>query len=226
MGDASMRAKNNALRLLASCGIIGPIFFTTVVIILGAIRPGYSHVAQAISELGEVGAPNAIIQDINFVVYGVLILAFALGLHRGISGGKGSRIGPSLVAFSSVVAFTLGGGFFPCDPGCNFVTIRGTLHNVFGLTGFVAIIGAALILPRRLKTDSQWQSYRSYSLVTGLLTTVFLVAFIGSSAGLFLLGYRGAIQRLMVGTFLLWTEVMAIKLFKISSSSEGAMNVD
>jgi hypothetical membrane protein len=211
-GSAVQTSK--VLELLAICGIIGPIFFTTVVIILGAIQPGYSHVTQPISALGAVGAPNAVVQDINFVVTGVLTLAFAFGIHRGISGGKGSRIGPSLVALFSVSAF-IGSAVFPLTPcdqlqSCNSVTL---LHIVLGLTGFAYLAGAALILSRRLKADDQWRSYRSYSLVSGLLMIVFLVAFIAASA---LQYYPGLIQRLLAGTFLLWIEVMAIKLFRIS----------
>src|SRR3990170_1860649 len=91
-------------RLLAICGIIGPIFFTTVVVTLALLRPGYSHLAQAISELGEVGAPNAIVQDINFIMLGLLTLAFAFGLHRGIGARRGSKIGPALLAVFAVVA--------------------------------------------------------------------------------------------------------------------------
>lgn len=50
-------------RLLAICGIIGPILYTIVVITLGLLRPSYNHVTQLISELGEAGSPNAIIMN-------------------------------------------------------------------------------------------------------------------------------------------------------------------
>ena len=98
----SMEAKRSqtgsVLRLLALCGIVAPISFTTVVVVLGSIQPGYSHLSQTISSLGDIGAPNAAIQNINFVVTGMLTLAFALGLQRGIGDGKGSKVGPALVA--------------------------------------------------------------------------------------------------------------------------------
>ncbi|MFX1520836.1 MAG: DUF998 domain-containing protein [Promethearchaeota archaeon] len=49
-------------KLLALCGIIGPIFYISVVIILGFLWPGYNHVSQLQSELGATGAPNATLQ--------------------------------------------------------------------------------------------------------------------------------------------------------------------
>lgn len=204
-------------RLLAICGIIGPIFFTTVVVILGLLRPGYSHLAQAVSELGEVGAPNAIVQDINFIMLGLLTLAFAFGLHLGIGAGRGSKIGPALLAVFAVVA-GVGNGLLPCDPGCKFVTLTGIMHNITGLTGFVAFIATALTIARRLREDSLWQRYSSYSLVTGVFAVLFLVLFILSSE--FFPAWRGGFQRLFVGAMLLWIELMAIRLFQVSRLGE------
>ncbi len=44
-------------RLLAVCGILAPLLYTFTVILGGVITPNYSHVANAISELIESGAP-------------------------------------------------------------------------------------------------------------------------------------------------------------------------
>ncbi len=79
---------DSTARLLAICGVIGPILFTTLALLAAFLRPGYSHVTQTISELGF--GPNAIVQNINFVVFGLLTIAFAFGLHRGLDKGRGS----------------------------------------------------------------------------------------------------------------------------------------
>lgn len=198
---------------LAAFGIIGPIWFTILVVILGSIRPGYSHLTQAISELGEVGAPNAMIQNINFLVLGLLTLAFAFGLDRGVGGGEGSKSGPALLGVFAVVAL-MGNAFLPCDPGCDFVTVTGTLHNVTGLTGFLAFIAATLIISRRLMNDPSWQGYTSYSLASGGLAAAFLVIWILSPGALPSLS--GMFQTLMVGVVLLWIAVMATRLLRLS----------
>ena len=144
---------DSALSLLAICGIIGPILYTIVVITLGLLRPGYNHVTQFMSELGEVGAPNATIMNTaRFTLLGLLMTAFAFGLHRGISEGKGSKIGPALVAVSG--AGLVLSEIFPCDPGCVNESFVGITHEVFAMIAAFAMILALLTIYQRLRKDS------------------------------------------------------------------------
>lgn len=70
-------------RVLVLGGLAGPIVVATVVINCAAIRPGYSHVSQFLSELGEAGGPNAVLMNYaGFMVPGVLIFLSGLGLGR------------------------------------------------------------------------------------------------------------------------------------------------
>ena len=198
-------------RLLAICGIIGPILYAIVVIILGFLQPGYSHVTQSMSELGEVGAPNAIIMNTaGFPLLGLLMIAFAFGLHRGISEGKGSKIGPALVALSGAALVIT--GIFTCDPGCVDVSMVGITHSVFAMISAFAMILAPLALCPRLNRDRLWQGYLYYSLATvivaGLISAVY-------GFGVFE-PWTGALQRISMGVSLLWMEVMAIRLLRLS----------
>jgi hypothetical protein len=106
---------DDTLRLLSMCGVIAPILFTVVIAILAFLRPTYSQVSQTISELGSPGAPNAIIQDANFLVTGLLITDFAFALRRGIPAVRSSR-GPALVGVLGMVSFVLP-AFFPISAG-------------------------------------------------------------------------------------------------------------
>lgn len=208
MSSSATKPVNN-LRLLAICGVIVPILFTIIVIILGLLRPGYSHVSQAISELGEVGAPNAAVQDANFVVFGLLVIAFAVGLHRGIGDGRGSKIGPALVgSFGAVGA--IGAGIFP---------LPSPLHVPVSLIGFISLIIATLVISRRLKQDARWQSYRSYSLITGGIALALFVALVfgGSNDS----PYFGALQRIFLTPLFLWVELMAIHLLRLSNQPKA-----
>ncbi len=202
---------DRTLSLLAVCGIVGPILFTVVVIVLGLVRIGYSHVTQLMSELGEAGAPNAILFGaVGLVPFGVSIVAFAFGVHRGISGGKGSKIGPALIVVAGVCL--VAGAIFPCDPGCVPVSFAGNMHRVVAVIGFSAMIFAPLAISQRMKDDELWHDYRSYSVATGILTAVFLILFLSG----ILEAWKGAIQRILLGTLLLWVEIMAIRLLRLS----------
>lgn len=101
------------LKLLAACGVIAPVLLTALWIVAGLIRPGYNHLTQYGSELG-VGS-NSILMNANFVLFGLLITPLALGLHKGINQGRGSRIGPALIVV--VGATFIGSGVFPASGG-------------------------------------------------------------------------------------------------------------
>jgi hypothetical membrane protein len=76
-------------RALLAAGIVGPILFVAVFTVAGWLRPRYSATAEAVSDLG-VGEA-AWIQNANFFVFGALLLAFATGLRRAMSGVVGRR---------------------------------------------------------------------------------------------------------------------------------------
>lgn len=189
-------------RLFALSGVIGPFLFTGVVIIVGLLRPGYSHVSQTISELGEVGAPYATIQDANFVVFGLLVIAFAYGLHKGIGDGEGSKVGPILVAIFG--GLRIGSAIFP---------LPSPFHLPVAATGFITIMIAPLIISRRLKQDSRWQGYRLYSLATGVTAVILFLVLLTGQGG----PWYGALQRIFLAPLFIWIEVMAIRLLRLSN---------
>ncbi len=193
-------------KVLALCGIAAPILFTILVIAAGLLRPGYSQAAQAISDLGQVGTSNAIIQQTNFVVTGLLLIAFVVGLTRGISQGKGSGLDLALLLVFPVV-LVLVGTIFP---------LPNPVHAPLSIAGFIVMIIAIFVVSRGLRTDSQWQGYASYSLATGVVLVGLLLVIIATGQGV-LAPYFGVLQRLFVAPIFLWIEVLAIRLFVLSS---------
>ncbi len=200
-------------RFLAICGIIAPIIFTIILIIASLLRPDYSHLINFVSELGAVDAPYAIIQRINFVFTGILIVAFTFGLHQGIGNGKGSFIGPFLVAIfglSSVMS-----GIFSTDiiqPG----SFSDIMHSMSSAIGSVAAIIAFFIISERLRKDILWRPYQSFSIVIAIVAIIVSVVGVGILGAV---GTPGLGQRLFLAVLFLWIEVMAIRLFQISSIS-------
>jgi hypothetical membrane protein len=206
----------SARRVLASCGIVAPVLIAVVSLVLAALTPNYSHVANTLSELGAVGAPYAAYFNTSFIVAGVLITVFAVGLHRGIGAGRGSRIGPGLVAVFGLFAVA-GTGLTPLDPApmalINFV------HIALVLIGFLGLAAGMYFLSVRMTNDLDW---REYARVTRLGSFGLLVLFSVWFFALFLVPLEvgeapnGALQRPFVVWALLWIEFTAIKLFRLS----------
>jgi hypothetical membrane protein len=202
---------DNTQRLLAICGIIGPVSYVIVLITLGSLEPGYSHVTQTMSKLGAPGARYPLIMNTaGFALLGLLMVALALGLDRGIRDGKGSKIGPGLVAVSGAAVVTL--GFFHSEPGAEDPTAMGTMHSVFVLIAGFALLLAPLAISPRLKRDERWRGYVAYSLVTVVVASVVAVLY---SSNVFE-SWKGIIQRMAMAVPFIWLEVMAIKLLRVS----------
>ncbi len=217
------------INLLAKSGMVGPVIFTIVIIAAGVLRPGYSQASGAgISELG-VG-PNAILWNAGAILFGLLITAFSFGLHRSISEGRGSRVGPILVAVLGI-SF-IGVGLFPAAP------LTFTFHQSFALLIFVASIAAPLFIAKRIGKDENWRRYRSYSVLSGVAALMIFLAFgagvslqvsetafdaaskgIQASPQGVLGPWAGAIQRLFFTVSWLWVELMAFHILAISSKS-------
>ena len=100
--------------LLALGGVAAPVIFVAVVIVGGFLYDGYSHVSQTISELGGDGSEVAWLQNANFILLGLLTLAFATALARATGAWLA---GPALIAVFALSS-GIANGLLPCDLGC------------------------------------------------------------------------------------------------------------
>ena len=212
------QSRDNTLRFLALCGIAAPVIFAILMTVAGFLFDGYSHLRQAGSELGGVEASHPIVQNASFFVLGILIVAFAFGLHRGIGSREESKLGPILIGVFGLSS-GVGNAFLPCDPGCEFQSLTGTMHNLTGLGGFIAAIAGIFIITRRLKEDPRWRSLYGFSRIAGVVVLVSLLLWIGVAKAAEVAIVNGALQRLFIGAWFVWIEVMAIRLFQLSRQS-------
>jgi len=213
--------------VLAACGVAAPITFTAGTIIAGVSYPGYSHSRQLISELATVDSPVAVLQNINFVVFGVLIIAFARGLHAGIADGSRSAWGPVLFSFSG--AANIADAFLPCDRGCELASLVGSLHDWISMFAFLSALAGIYILSRRLGADPRWgQPYARYSVITAGIAFAMLGLWLAIGAPsppwmprIFtrVPGVNGTLQRILVAIVLVWIEVMALRLMTVARRS-------
>lgn len=198
--------RQNKQRFFAICGIVAPILFTILVIAASLLRPGYSQIYNFISDLG-VG-PYAIIQNINFVIFGLLVICFAFGLRDGLPVPQ-EKVLKASVWF--VIIFGLGVLFAGVFPENYF--FQGP-HNLASAIAFLSIIAAQLLIWRGLKNvdNSVWRGYRTYSLVSGLLSIILLLVLRVAIGG----DYQGAAQRAFLAVPWIWIEVTGLKLYSLS----------
>ncbi|MGD8814771.1 MAG: DUF998 domain-containing protein, partial [Anaerolineales bacterium] len=69
-------------KLLYLCGMISPVLFVLMTILGGALRPGYSHISETISELFSPGSPNKLMLDILHTTTAILTVGFGVGILR------------------------------------------------------------------------------------------------------------------------------------------------
>jgi hypothetical protein len=85
----------------AWAGIIGPVLFTAAFLARGPFRRGeYDPLAEPVSAL-QTG-PTGWIQQLNFIVFGLLTIAFAIGLNRGLRPTRTGTVGPVLLFVSGI----------------------------------------------------------------------------------------------------------------------------
>lgn len=202
-------------RLLAFAGLLIPIWFLGGSLVFGALRPGYDPLVYAISRLGEQGGGNALAWNlVGFGATGLLYLAFALALLRGL--GRGA-LGAWLVGLTAVAGLALlASSKFSCDPGCVAVptSTDGWLHDVFGLLYFAVLAAMPLVGWRAFAARDDWRGLARTSLLVGLL----LVALFFASPFLFGTSHVGLGQRLYLITAFAWQAVVAVRLLQLFTS--------
>ncbi|HVD88754.1 MAG TPA: DUF998 domain-containing protein [Jatrophihabitantaceae bacterium] len=131
-------------------------------------RSEYNPLAEPVSAL-EAG-PNGWIQQINFAVFGLLTIAFAVGLHRGMRPIRAGIAGPALLFVSGIgllVAAAL-----PLREDAAGVTYDPGGHIVAGPTVFLSSAFGLVVVSRRLARDPRWRSIATYTLVAGIVALV------------------------------------------------------
>lgn len=206
--------KSGLIRVLAVCGILAPIIYITALVVGNILDPSYSQIGRTVSELIQQGAPNRELLNGIFIVYNLLLIPFAYGLFKGLKQGWARNVILAALIINGVlgVAWTL---FFPLDEGGASVSLTGQLHLIVGALVVPLIFALELSFWRAARKDIRWKGYDKFSLAIFGVTLVFgllTVALVNSD-------YRGLFERVTTGSFLLWVEVLALKLYKLASTS-------
>jgi hypothetical membrane protein len=172
--SGSPATTTNRTRALLACGVVAGPLFLAVAVLQALTRDGFDLSRHPLSllSMGELGW----IQIANFVVAGLLSVAFAVGLRRVLQPGRGGRWGPLLVGAYGVGLIM--GGVFVTDAGAGFppgapagapeqLSWHGVLHAIAPVLAFLSLIAACFVLARRFAGLGQ-RGWATYCVATGV----------------------------------------------------------
>ena len=192
-------------------GIVSPLLFVVIVVVGGMMRPGYSHVSQAISELTEAGAANKPLLDIGLYVSELMTIAFGAGFLWAVRAwGVSFRIAGALLVFIGVIGLLFAP--FPMDPVGEPFTRTGTIHLIIAAVSSPSSMAVMIFAGFGWRGLSGGGNWCVYSFITFAIVFVTgLLGAIGIAQGWSTIGMW---QRLSVGAFLLWKVLVAIELMR------------
>lgn len=222
-----MSGTRTRTRSLLACGLLVPLF-VAVIVVEGALRPDYSSLHRFGSELalGERGW----VQTTNFLVTGVLVLAFTVGLRRVLAGGRGGIVAPVLGVVFGLCLIV--GGVFTTDPkpgypvgstGVSEPSLTGTIHDANPAPFYLSLIALVVVVARRFAKDGESKALVWYCVATALLIPLTFAL----SAGQFDMEtqsgqFHGLWQRVNLALSLGWFGVVAGYLLAAGSGAVGA----
>jgi hypothetical protein len=197
---------------LLVCGLLSSMLYVAADVLGGMRYEGYSFTSQAVSELMAVGAPSESLVDPLFVAYGVLALAFGVGVFReGVRRSRALQISGALVAGYAAIGLT-GPTFFEMHQ-------RGTDSSAGDVPHIVltAVIVLFTLVAMGFGAFALGERFRTYSFAT-LLTVIVLGAptipyAARLAAGEPTAGF-GLVERILIYSSLLWMAVLAVALLR------------
>ena len=189
-------------KIIGATALATPFWFLTVYLIMSSIRPEYSHLTKAISELGSLDAPNLWYWNVlGYIIPGFAICALGVGLKCEFT--SHSKV-PAYALMLSGLLMTLS-GIFPGDFD-NRSSFTMMMQTVGSLGSFVAFLVSGFWYPKIFRSSSVWSSisWLSLSLVILSIASGFMRS--GEAPGLG--------QRIGFAFFFAWIFVIGYFLYR------------
>ncbi|WP_246446977.1 DUF998 domain-containing protein [Micromonospora polyrhachis] len=194
---------------------IGGVALATILTVVAHLEPdpGMDPWSLTISDyaVSNRGGP----MDIAMFVLGAASLALPLGL-------RAARVRAGVLPMFLLVVWGVGlsaSAIVPTDPIGVPMTMDGYIHRYVSVTAFVCLPIAALLLARRLASDSRWQanlqSVRMLALASVLgLAGLYYSAFPGERV------LMGLVERVLVAVEVALLAVIAVRLYRAAGPVE------
>lgn len=180
-----------------AAGIAGPVLFVGGWVASAALRPGYSSLHEAISQLARIGAPHRLLMTGAFVGFGVAMPFFARPCARAL-GGKRAMI--AAITIAGLATFGVG----CCPLSRSGGGVRDVVHGSFATIGYIAMVASA-----SLGSDAfRRRSKPAPALASAAVAIVAAAALSATPFG----RYSGLFQRLGLTVVDVWFVAVAVSL--------------
>ena len=207
----------NVSGLLALAGILGPLVFFIGDYVPALTTPGYNFIRDSISSLA--WTKLGWMQTVGFLTVGLLAEIYVIGLVLNIHPRRGFRTGAFLLVLFGFGLLMIG-AFHTDVIGVTESTVDGNIHGLFSKIIFGSFPIAALLISFSIKRDPHWQHLYRYTIITVILGFLLLLAvWLANNTNWF-----GLFERLLVANILIWVEVTAIQILRISRRDVESVN--
>lgn len=210
------------MRILAWCGIVGPLLRLGLIALLGVLHPNYLQSRDFISELGAPDSPFAPLMNYaGTSLVGLLLVLFSVALYRFHRPGALALAGATLLALSGLAFVAV--GLFPCDrPGCASADPSATMrvHLLMGMVGMSAQTLAPLAFGLRLFTGTRTGRYDATSLAIGLVALAALVSLFLLVGQHVKLAHPGLPQKIFQVSTDVWVILSAVHVLRRSTPGQ------
>ena len=219
VGTAHGLEHRSVIAALATAGIAGPFIFAVVALVHSLLRPDHSLLRHPVSALA--AGPSGWVQNVNFLLFGLLMIAYAMGLHLGVRPTRWGLVGVMFLVLSGVGL--MWGGVFPATDDTGAFDGGRLLH----IPGFVMTFlggGIGLVLMfRRMASDPRWRALATYALATGVAMLVLIVGGGGlvRPPGAPLHAWFGLFQLVLLAVWLPCTVVLALRLLALARAADA-----
>ena len=198
-------------QILYYSGILIPVVYILLYIGGGALRSGYNHIKNSVSELLSPGAPNKLFLMIIQIVYALLYVIFGFGVYWFYNeSGNGfviGKIGAWMIVALGITTF--GTVIFPQDAEGTPQTMAGHLHKILVFGGLIPFsILSALFIGLWFRQAGLFPGFDIYSFIT-----VGAVIIMGGIGGITVgTRYTGLVERIAALVTQQWFFILGLTL--------------
>jgi hypothetical membrane protein len=210
--------RHPVIAALAAAGIAGPIIFAVVALVHSLLRQDHNLVAHPISALA--ADPSGWVQDVNFLLFGLLMIAYAVGLHLGVRPSRWGVVGFAFLVLSGIGL--MWGGVFPATDATGAFDENRVLH----IPGFImTFLGGGIgliVMSWRMARDPRWQSVATYTLAVGIAMLVLILVGGGlvRPPGAPLHEWLGLFQWVLLAVWFPCTIILALRLLRLARAAD------